>query len=51
MTCEHCSAPFADERNPFIINHPRAPKKRFCSETCRKRAERERARARRKTNG
>jgi hypothetical protein len=43
--CEQCRAPFTSDRMD-LSQYPRWSPKRFCSETCRKRAESARARRR-----
>jgi hypothetical protein len=43
--CEQCRAPFTSDRQD-LSQYPRWSPKRFCSETCRKRAESARARRR-----
>lgn len=49
--CETCGAPFEDHRSPLALHYRQVPAKRFCSEACRKKAERQRAALRRLGGG
>jgi hypothetical protein len=44
--CEQCGEPFTSQRNAWSLRYSSVPAKRFCSEACRKRAERARAKLR-----
>jgi hypothetical protein len=44
--CKECGQPFTSARKPHHLRHSRVAPKRFCSETCRKRAESRRRRER-----
>lgn len=45
-TCEQCGAPFVSTCNAWSLRYTKFPRKRFCSDQCRKRAESARARQR-----
>jgi hypothetical protein len=44
--CEECGQPFTSTRNAYSLRYAKVAPKRFCGETCRKRAESRRWRQR-----
>ena len=45
-TCEACGEPFTSDRNAWSLRYTKLPKKRFCSERCRRRGEYQRRKER-----